>query len=137
MKYLLDTCVVSDFIKGDTNTLHQVKSTAPLEIAISTITIMEIEYGLALNLKLAKKIKPMISDFLGAIHILDFTRNDANQVALARALLKQQGNPIGSYDILLAGTALNNKLIMVTSNIKEFSKIPSLKIENWRTSIPN
>ncbi len=132
MIYLLDTCVISDFVKGEVNTLQRIKDTLPLEIAISTITIMEIEYGLALNPKLAKKIKPIISDLLTAIHLLDFTRNDANQVALTRALLKQQGNPIGSYDILLAGTALNHKLIMVTANEKEFNKIPGLKVENWR-----
>ena len=135
MIYLLDTCVISDFIKGEVNTLYRIKNISPSEIAVSTITIMEIEYGLALNPKLAKKIKPIISDLLATIDVLDFTRNDASQVALTRALLKQQGNPIGSYDILLAGTALNNKLIMVTANEKEFNKIPGLKVENWRISI--
>jgi len=137
MKYLLDTCVISDFIKGDINTLHKIKNTSPSEIAISTITLMEIEYGLTLNPQLARKIKPIIFDFLAVMYILNFTRDDANQVALTRALLKQQGNPIGSYDILLAGTALNNKLIMVTSNIKEFNKISGLIIENWRVAITN
>lgn len=132
MKYLLDTCVISDFIKGETNTLHRLKNISPTEIAISTITIMEIEYGLALNPKLTKKIKPVILDLLTVVHVLDFESNDAIQTAMTRALLKQQGNPIGSYDILLAGTALSKKLIMVTSNINEFNKIPGLKIENWR-----
>ncbi len=135
MIYLLDTCVISDFIKGEINTLQRIKNTSPLEIAISTITIMEIEYGLALNPKLVKKIKPVISDLLTAVHLLDFTRNDANHSALSRALLKQQSSPIGSYDILLAGTALNHKLIMVTANEKEFNRIPGLKVENWRVSL--
>lgn len=132
MKYLLDTCVVSDFVKGDINTLNRIKITPPSEIAVSTITIMEIEYGLALNPKLAKAIKTIILEFIAAVNILNFTQEDANHVAITRALLKQQGNPIGSYDILLGGTALHNNLILVTSNTKEFNRIPSLKLEDWR-----
>jgi tRNA(fMet)-specific endonuclease VapC len=47
--------------------------------------------------------------------------------------LKQQGTPIGSYDILLAGTALSRKLILVTANTREFDRVNGLVIENWRT----
>lgn len=134
MKYLLDTCVVSDFVKGETNTLKKIKRTSPADIAISSITVMEIEYGLALNAKRASFIKPIISDFLNAITILDFNEKDAKQSAIMRAHLKQQGCPIGSYDILLAGVALNRKLIFVSANTKEFSRIKALKLEDWRTS---
>jgi tRNA(fMet)-specific endonuclease VapC len=132
MKYLLDTCVISDFIKGESNTLNQIKNTSPSEIAVSTITVMEIQYGLTLNPKYAKTIQPIISDFLAPITILDFTEDDARQAAIARALLKQQGCPIGSYDILLAGTALNHRLIFVSANTKEFTRVSGLKLEDWR-----
>ena len=49
MKYLLDTCVISDFVKGVPNTLNQIKKTPPNELAVSSITVMEIQYGLLLN----------------------------------------------------------------------------------------
>jgi predicted nucleic acid-binding protein len=49
VKYLIDTCVVSDFLKGDSNTLNKLKSISPKNIVISSITIMKIEYGLSLN----------------------------------------------------------------------------------------
>ena len=132
MKYLLDTCTVSDFVKGEINTLNRLKSTPPSEIAISSITVMEIEYGLSLNPSVMKKIKMMLNEFMEIITILDYTQDDASQSALVRALLKQQGSPIGSYDILLAGVALNHKTIFVTSNTKEFERVNGLKLENWR-----
>lgn len=132
MKYLLDTCVVSDFVKGDPSTLNHIKKTSPNHIAISSITLMEIEYGLALNKNKAAQLRSVIHDFLAPITILNFTSDDAAQAALLRALLKQQGNPIGAYDILLAGTALNHKLTFVSSNTNEFDRINGLKLENWR-----
>jgi len=49
-----------------------------------------------------------------------------------RAQLKQEGQPIGYYDILLAGVALNKQLIFVSSNTKEFSQIQDLILENWQ-----
>ena len=133
MKYLLDTCVVSDFVKGDTHTLAHIKSHSPADIAISSITVFEIQYGLALNSKHAAKIKGLIQDLFSSIHILDFTSGDAEITAITRAQLKQQGRPIGAYDILIAGVAMNNNLILVSSNLKEFARLRNLKIVNWRT----
>jgi tRNA(fMet)-specific endonuclease VapC len=132
MKYLLDTCVVSDFVKGDSNTLRRIKETSPSEIAISSITVMEIEYGLALNPSAMKKLKTILNEFMEIVTIINYSRDDAAQSALLRALLKQQGTPIGSYDVLLAGVALNHKTIFVTSNTKEFERVNGLKLENWR-----
>ncbi|BAU07768.1 hypothetical protein FIS3754_37030 [Fischerella sp. NIES-3754] len=56
MGYLLDTCVVSDFVKGENNTLKRLKSSSPHEIFISSITVMEVKYGLAINPERAIKI---------------------------------------------------------------------------------
>lgn len=103
MKYLLDTCVISDFIKGEANTACRLKQTSPAEIAVSTITVMEILYGLALNPKRVSAIKSIIQDFLNTVTLLDFNQHDAAQTAKIRADLKQRGCPIGSYDLLLAG----------------------------------
>jgi tRNA(fMet)-specific endonuclease VapC len=64
---LLDTCTISDFVKGDSNTLVQIKNHSPREIAVSAITLMEIEYGLFLNPAKAKKIRPILDEFLASI----------------------------------------------------------------------
>lgn len=132
MKYLLDTCVISDFVKGEKNTLAKIKRSSPSELAVSSITIMEIQYGLTLNPKQRTLVEPIVHDFLSSISVLDYTPKDAEYTAKCRALLKQQGRPIGSYDILLAGVALNNQLIFVSSNTNEFNRLEDLILEDWR-----
>lgn len=132
MKYLLDTGVISDFIKGDFNTLHTLKATSPSEISVSSITVMELQYGLILHPTKAKTIRAIIENFLTSVTIFDFDENDANNAAQARAELKQKGQPIGPYDILLAGMALNRDLTLVTANTAEFERVKKLKLVNWR-----
>lgn len=61
MRYLLDTCVISDFIKGDIGTTTRFKQASPIDIAISAVTVMELRYGLALNPQRAQKVEPAIA----------------------------------------------------------------------------
>src|SRR5687767_12701906 len=111
MKYLLDTCVISDFVKGESHTTNRLKSTIPTNIAVSTITVMELLYGLELNPKHTAVIRPIIMDLLNTVIVLEFSQEDAEKAARVRTHLKQQGCPIGSYDVLLAGSALSRQLI--------------------------
>jgi len=132
MKYLLDTCVISDFVKGNESVLIKIKQTPPDELAISTVTVMEIEYGLKLNPARAKKIQSVIEALLSSIHILPYSQQHAATTAEIRAGLKKQGTPIGPYDVMISATALYQNLIMVTSNNKEFQRITGLVLEDWR-----
>ena len=132
MRYLLDTCVISDFIKNEPGTQTRLRQTPPTDIAVSVITVMELRYGLALNPQRAQKIESTIAQFLTTITIIPFTQPEAEQAAQIRAILKAQGNPIGPYDILIAATALEYQRIMVTANQQEFDRVPGLQTENWR-----
>jgi tRNA(fMet)-specific endonuclease VapC len=132
MRYLLDTCVISDFIKGEAGTKVRLKQTPPADIAISAITVMELRYGLVLNPQRAQKVEPAISSFLSSVTILPFSIADAEQAAQIRAVLKSQGQPIGAYDVLIAATALQHNLLMITANQREFDRVPGLQTENWR-----
>ncbi|NJM66262.1 MAG: type II toxin-antitoxin system VapC family toxin [Acaryochloris sp. RU_4_1] len=132
MPYLLDTCVISDFIKGEPGTQTQIKQTPPDNIAISVITLMELRYGLKLNPQRAQKIEPMMTSFLSSVTVLPFGNPESEKAADIRAVLKTQGQPIGAYDVLIAATALQHQLIMVTANQREFDRAPGLETENWR-----
>jgi tRNA(fMet)-specific endonuclease VapC len=134
MGYLLDTCVVSDFVKGEENTLKRLKSTSPSDVLISSLTVMEVKYGLYINPERAIKIQPLIEAFFRSIIILPFYTEEAEQAAQIRSSLKMAGTPIGAYDVLIAATALTHNHIIVTSNVREFQRVPNLKIENWRSS---
>jgi tRNA(fMet)-specific endonuclease VapC len=132
MKYLLDTCTVSDFVKGQPNVLTRVKATPPNLIGVSALTRMEVDYGLALNTERAKKLTPILDAFFSTIVTLPFDEADAQAAAAIRAALKTQGQPIGAYDVLIAGTALARGLVVVTSNAGEFKRVSGLQVEDWR-----
>ena len=132
MKYLLDTCVISDFVKGDPNVQARLKAERPFDIAISSVTLMEIHYGLTLNPARAKKIAPIIESILKIITVLPYEDKEALITAKIRSALKQQGTPIGPYDVMIAGAAQANELIMVTSNTGEFQRVQDLTIEDWK-----
>lgn len=131
MRYLLDTCILSQFMRGNPGVLERLKSTPPEWIAVSTVTCMEVEYGLRLNPQRAAKLRPVIEPLLDAVHILPYSREDADATAAIRAILKQSGMPIGPYDMMLAGCAKHRGLVFVTDNTKEFQRVDGLLLENW------
>jgi tRNA(fMet)-specific endonuclease VapC len=132
MRYLLDTCAVSDFAQGLPRILARIKATAPDELAASALTEMEVAYGLLLNPRLARRLQPVMDALFGSIRILPYDRKAAEETAKARIKLKRRGRPIGAYDVLIAGTALAHQLTLVTSNVREFEQVEGLRVEDWR-----
>jgi tRNA(fMet)-specific endonuclease VapC len=130
--WLLDTCVVSDFARGDRQTLARLKALSPAALAVSTVTVMEVEYGLALTPSRMEVLGPVMRAVLGAVRVIPYGAEDARATAAVRAALESKGRPIGAYDLLIAGTALAQGLTLVTSNVKEFGRISGLQVENWR-----
>ncbi|MDJ0532105.1 MAG: type II toxin-antitoxin system VapC family toxin [Xenococcaceae cyanobacterium MO_207.B15] len=132
MIYLLDTCTLSDYLKGESNTIKKFHQTKPHDICLSSITIFEIDYGLQLKPSLIKKINPQLQAIYQKVKIIDFSPTEAKAAANIRSNLKQAGTPIGYYDLLIAATAQVNNLTLVTSNTQEFSRVQNLQLENWR-----
>jgi tRNA(fMet)-specific endonuclease VapC len=132
MKYLLDTCTVSDFVRGQPNVLARVKATSPALIAVSALTRMDLECGLALNAERARKLAPVLQAFFSTISTLPCEVADALTAAAIRAALTTKGQPIGACDVLIAGTALARGLVVVTSNVGEVLRIGGLQAEDWR-----
>jgi tRNA(fMet)-specific endonuclease VapC len=137
MKYLLDTCTVSDFVKGQPGVMARIKATSPKQLVVSSLTRMEVDYGLALNSERARKLAPMLEAFFSVVATLPFDAVDAQATAAIRAALKAQGQPIGAYDALIAGTGVARGLIVVTSNVGEFHRVGGLQVENWRDNAGN
>lgn len=134
MNYLLDTCVISDLLKKHPQVCARMESCSPQSLSISTISVMEVEYGLALHPERMGKISPIWTAFQKLISIESFTVSDAIAAAQIRSLLKKQGNLIGPYDLLLAGMAFAREWTLVSSNCREFERVKGLAIEDWRLS---
>lgn len=131
MKYLLDTCIISQFVRGNAGVLQKFKIIPPEKISISAITYMEVEYGLKINPQRTAKIYPIMNSLFTVVKIVPYTQEDANATAEIRAILKARGMPIGPYDVMLAGCAKQRGLILVTDNLEEFQRIEGIVIENW------
>ncbi|MCC8418039.1 MAG: type II toxin-antitoxin system VapC family toxin [Rickettsia endosymbiont of Bryobia graminum] len=136
MKYLLDTCTISFFLRGDTNVINSMQNVSPSDLGISVITLLEIEYGF--KIKKSKQMDELYKKWqslVDIISILPFNDNTAVIAANIRALLKQEGKPIGAYDVLIAATALEHKIICVTNNLSEFQRVKELGLLDWTLSI--
>ncbi len=124
MKYLLDTNVLSDFARGEPAVMARLRQEAPPQLAVSAITEMEVEYGLARNPNLAVRVREAMRMLLGTISVLPFECEDARVAGQLRASLNNQGTPIGAYDVLLAASALRRGLKIV--------RVGGLGLEDWR-----
>lgn len=133
MKYLLDTNVLSDFARGEQAVIVRLRQEVPSQLAVSVITEMEVEYGLARNPNLAPRVRDVMRTLLNTISVLPFEREDARVSAQLRASLNSQGTPIGAYDVLLAASALRRGLKIVTHNAREFGRVGGLGLEDWHS----
>jgi tRNA(fMet)-specific endonuclease VapC len=131
MNYLLDTNICIYIInKKPSSVIKRIQTKQPEQIAISTITQAELEYGIARS-KNVDQNRIALLEFLFPFLLIDFDQMAAVQYGLIRASLEAQGKPIGSMDMLLAAQAKSMDLILVTNNEKEFRRIEGLKLENW------
>ncbi|HVO78476.1 MAG TPA: PIN domain-containing protein, partial [Candidatus Bathyarchaeia archaeon] len=79
----------------------------------------------------AAKTLRLVENFLRPLGIVEFTSNDAASYAQVRAKLERAGTPIGPLDTLIAAQAVARKLVLVSNNEREFSRIAGLRVENW------
>ncbi len=130
MKYLLDTDTLIYVFKRAGNCLARLNPQIDSDVAISTISLFELEYGMG---KSDKRIKmdSYVSSLCRRYAVLDFDRAASVQAGAMRALLHTRGTPIGPYDVQIAGIALANNLTVVTRNVREFERVPGLRVENW------
>ena len=132
LAYLLDTSVLSDFVRGDAGVKRRIVETPPDELAFSSVTVMEVSYGLALAPERARRIRTMLEALLQAVLVLPFTVEDARAAGTIRAALRRRGTPIGPYDVLLAGCAMARGLTLITGNVREMDRVAGLAVESWR-----
>jgi tRNA(fMet)-specific endonuclease VapC len=100
--------------------------------SVSTVTLFELWFGIIKSSRISEN-KEQLEAFLPTIQTVDFDDEDARIAADLRLSLTRAGAPIGSYDLLIASQALRHGLIVVTANVREFSRVPDLRWENWET----
>lgn len=128
--YVLDTNTLIYFFKDMGKVKQHLLKTSPQNLAIPSIVIYELEVGLAKSNAPAKR-RAQLDELCSLVRVLPFTDYEAKYAASIRADLEIKGTPIGPEDVLIAGTAIAHKGILVTRNIGEFSRVVGLELENW------
>jgi len=131
MKYMLDTNICIYLIKQQPRgVIDKFQGIIPGEIAISSVTVAEMMYGVGKS-QHKERNKSALESFLAPLEIVDFDFKAAQHYGAIRAYLEKMGIPIGAYDLMIAAHALSLGLILVTNNEREFQRIPDLIVENW------
>ena len=131
--YLLDTNIVSYWMRGDKKLIKKIKSHKPSELSICTVTLAEIYYGIEKSPVKKKERRHKIERIASQLEIYPFDELAARKYSIIRNQLEKDGSVISERDLQIASIAMANKLIVVAHNIKEFDRIVKLEVENWAT----
>ena len=131
IRYMLDTNMIA-YAKNrrPIKILEHLLLHDPSEISISSITMAELEYGIFHSSK-PDQNRVALMMFLSGITVLPFDADAALEYGEIRHLLQIHGALIGGNDMLIAAHAKAAKLILVTHNTREFSRIDGLHLEDW------
>ena len=130
MGLVLDTSVLIEAERGKLSLSSVLRKTFPKEsIYISSISVSELYLGVHLSQKSFKEQRTTsIENIISSLIILDFDSKVAKAHAKVWSQLKKKGILIGPYDLIIAATCLYHKHSLLTFNIKEFSRVPNLKL---------
>jgi tRNA(fMet)-specific endonuclease VapC len=129
--YLLDTNIISYWMRGDQRIIEKIKSCSPTELSLSTITLAEIYYGIEKSPVKKKERRKKIERIKSHLDIYPFNEHAAITYGVIRARLEKLGQPISERDIQIASIAVANRLCVVTHNTKEFGRVAKLRVEDW------
>jgi tRNA(fMet)-specific endonuclease VapC len=129
MKYLPDTNVISAYMRGTDAKLVERMREYFGELALSVVVLAEREFGVTKGTNAQARV--LLAELAQTLPVIEFTRDDCTRYAAIRHDLENRGEGIGPMDTLLAAQGLRLGATIVTSNVREFGRVPGLKVENW------
>ena len=133
MKYMPDTNTCIYLIKQKPQKMLQhFQAHSVGDIGISSVTLAELEYGVAKSQHVQKN-RLALDEFILPLEIAPFDENAAKKYGAERSMLEKNGTVIGPMDMLIGAHALSLDATLVTHNTREFKRIKGLKVTDWRT----
>ena len=129
-KYLLDTNIFIAASKGNPLVCQRLETLKSSQILLSCIVLGELVFGAEKSQQLQRnltRVKKIAAEF----ELMNINSGTIYCYGEIRAKLEKQGLPIGANDTWIAAQALSHHLILVTDNVREFSRVENLNIENW------
>ena len=129
LEYMLDTDTVIWALRGQGTVGTRLLEHRPSQLCISSITLAELRFGA--EAKGSRKLRGLIDTFATGVEVLPFDGAAADRFGPVATAPSKRGEPIGTFDTLIAAHALSLGLILVTNNTKHFQRVPGLKTTNW------
>lgn len=130
MKVLLDTDITSYIFAHRVEVVrHRFLALRAGDVGISAITAAELTFGAARSG--SERNRRAVERALGAVVVVPFDHAAALVYGQVRTTLQRQGTPIGSLDMLIASHAISLDVPLATNNLREFTRVPGLRVENW------
>jgi len=132
LRYLLDTNLCIRVLRDRPQGLRERFNTHADALCISTIVLTELLHGAAKSAR-PEHNRREVERFAAKLDVLPFDAVAADHAADIRAVLERAGQPIGGFDLLIAGHARSRGLIVITGNLAEFQRVDGLRSEDWFT----
>jgi tRNA(fMet)-specific endonuclease VapC len=130
--YLLDTnACVQILTNRSPKLVDKFKQHNPSEICLCSVVISELYYGARKSAKVESNIQ-LLRNFLAPFFSFSFDDRCAEIYGILRVDLERNGTPIGPNDLMIAAIVKTHDLILITNNVREFSRISDLNIEDWQ-----
>jgi len=130
LKYLLDTNIVIYTMKNRPQQVKRRFQQHHGRMGISTVTLGELVFGAEHSQQVERNLAD-IEGLAARLEVLPFDNKAAYHFGQIRATLYRIGQPIGPYDMMIAGHARASGLNLITNNVKEFERVPGLLLEDW------
>ncbi len=128
MKYLLDSNAIICLLKGNAAFLERLHQHHPQDFGVPAIVMHELFYGAYKSQRTEENMRRVEGV---RFEVVEFDTEDSRKSGELRDRLAAAGTPIGPLDVLIAGQALARDLILVTHNMREFQRVPGLRVEDW------
>jgi tRNA(fMet)-specific endonuclease VapC len=135
LKYMLDTNICIFTVKNRPQQVREAFNRHHGQLCISSVSLMELIYG-AEKSAMPERNLSVVEGFAARLEVLAYDEMAASHTGQLRAELARNGIPIGPYDQLIAGHARSRGLIVVTNNLREFNRVPGLRVEDWTAPAP-
>jgi len=133
LKYVLDTNVVSQLMKGDQNVINRLQQTTRTDVFLPSPVVAEIAYGIS-RLPKSKRKEALAARFLlikGELLRATWTDEVSEAFGAIKANLERRGERIEDFDAAIAAHAMAAEFVLVTANLKHMLRIAGVRIEDW------
>jgi tRNA(fMet)-specific endonuclease VapC len=131
--WMLDTNTLSDLIRNPRGALVQrLSNTEPDSVCTSIVVACELRFGA--KRKGSDKLTQRVEQLLASLTLLPLDEPADQHYADIRAALERAGTPIGNHDLFIAAHARSRNMTLVTHNMREFERVPGLRVEDWLTA---